>query len=120
LESATKKLDTVFAGVDDVAAEKAIKEFETAKKSYTDTLAKSVKDGDNNYNTELRVMIGELDLLLTNAQNELKRVQGGAEEAQKVKTAQFAWKTIITDLVNTPLEREQGPPKLRQQARVCR
>jgi hypothetical protein len=104
MESACKSLDSAIAAADAAGGEKAVKELESAQDSYIKTLAKSAKDGDLDYNTEIKVMVGELNLLLKNAQNAQKALVELFEKAEAAKSSQFAWKTIIADLVKTPIK----------------
>jgi len=101
LESACKKLDEALAGTDFAAADKAVKSFETTRTSYAATLNKAAQDGDSDYTKEVKKMIDGLTKLSKQAGQRLNAIE---EQVERVKITQTAWKTIITDLVATPLK----------------
>jgi hypothetical protein len=100
IEPITRDVDTALAARDLPKLRQAVTSFTTTKDSYQRTLAAATVGADNNVAAELKVMIGELELLERKLAGEVSKLDD-ALKALQARTV--GWKAIQEEILRSPL-----------------
>ncbi len=100
LTPACTSLDDAIKKRDGNAALKAAAEVEKSGSTYQKALVAAVKDDDKGLAVDLKVMIGEIDLIIKEAKTQARAL---SDKVETEKAVEIAWSKILKDYVATPL-----------------